>query len=494
VHGRQGRSRILGLLAFGMAALLSACGGGGGGGSAASGPVPLPVAPATPTPAPVAGVPFSVTRSTALTFAGASVPVALPSAAGFGGTVSLPPPAAATSTTLTQTLTNEAPTGAGIPALDTGRVPEALRAVRGTGQTAILYVRLSADRVVQLPQSPAFSLTVPAASLVPGATYYVAFLAQGWNLGWQGPAAVDGTTLTFPGGGSAFAFQPNAEYWFALIAFAPGSAPSSPSPSATPVAGSTPTPPPGAGPTPTPAPVGTPTPTPPNPATPSPTPAPGATPTPVPVATPSPAPGPVVTPPPAPAVTPTPAPRPTPTPAPPSATPTPIPAPTPTRAPPVATPTPRPTATPTPVVTPTPTPTPTRVPTPAPTPVGTPAPSALTLSSASPYYDATVMPVLMFTGTGQSAAVAVGEANYAGPFGAIVTSLQPGSGCTLPEITVSPGQGTSFTVSSGASTGNPPYCGTATIAFRDPRPGGASAQLTVQLTASTIGFQARRRR
>ncbi len=493
MHGRQGRSRILSLLAFGMAALLSACGGGGGGGSAASGPVPLPVAPATPTPAPVAGAPFSVTRSTALTFAGASVPVALPSAAGFGGTVSLPPPTAATSTTLTQTLTNEAPTGAGIPALDAGRVPQALRAVRGSGQTAILYVRLSADRVVQLPQSPAFSLTVPAASLVPGATYYVAFWAQGWNLGWQGPAAVDGTTLTFPGGGSAFAFQPNAEYWFALVAFAPSGAPPSPSPtpSAAPGAGSTPTPPPGAGPTPTPAPAGTPTPEPPSPATPSPTPAPGATPTPVPAATPSPAPGPVVTPSPAPppAVTPTPAPGPTPTPAPPAATPTPRP---------TATPTPRPTATPAPVVTPSPTPTaaptPTPVPTPAPTPVGTPAPSALMLSSASPYYDATVMPVLMFTGTGQSATVAVAEANYAGPFGAIVTSLQPGSGCTLPEITVSPGQGTSFTVSSGASTGNPPYCGTATIAFRDPRPGGTSAQLTVQLTASTIGFQARRRR
>ncbi len=67
-----------------------------------------------------------------------------------------------------------------------------------------------------------------------------------------------------------------------------------------------------------------------------------------------------------------------------------------------------------------------------------------------------------------------------------MSSVQAGSnGCTLPQITVSPGQGTSFTVSSGASAPNPPYCGTATITFRDPRPGGASAQLTVQLTAST---------
>ncbi|MEA2663923.1 MAG: hypothetical protein QOI11_867, partial [Candidatus Eremiobacteraeota bacterium] len=177
---------------------------------------------------------------------------------------------------------------------------------------------------------------------------------------------------------------------------------------------------------------------------------------------------------------------------------TPTPTPTRTPLPPPVTPTPQPTATPTPQPTATPTPvpsaTPTPVPTPAPTPVGTPPPAALVLSSASQYYDATVTPVLMFTSTGQNAAVAVGEANYAGPFRAVVSSIQAGSGCTLPQITVSPGQGTSFTVSSGASAANPPYCGTATIAFSDPRPGGASAQLTVQLTASTIGFQARRRR
>jgi hypothetical protein len=132
-------------------------------------------------------------------------------------------------------------------------------------------------------------------------------------------------------------------------------------------------------------------------------------------------------------------------------------------------------------------------PTPLPTPVGTPAPSALALSSASQYYDGTGAPVLVFTSTGQSAVVAVGEANYAGPFDAVVTGDRAASGCSLPQITVSPGQGTSFTVDSGTGAANPPYCGTATIAFSDPRPGGASTQLTVQLTASTIGFSARRR-
>lgn len=469
MHGRQGRSRILGLPAFAAAALLAACGGGGGG-SAASGPLPPAPVTAAPSVAPALNAPFSVSGTTAVSFAGASVPVDLPSAAGFGGTVSLPPPPGPASATLTQTLTNQAPAGA--PALGAGRLPQALRAERGAGRTALVFVRLSADRVVQLSGSPAFALTVPAASLVPGATYYVAFLEQGWNLAWQGPAAVSGTTLTFPAGGGAFAFQPNAEYWFALVAFAPGGGPPTPQPTATPVPAPTPTaspaPPPPPGSTPTPDPTATPVP-------------PGATPTPDPVATPSPAPSPAATPTPAPpAATPTPAPpAATPTPPPPAATPTPTPAPT-------ATPTPRPTATPTPV--------PTATPSPVPTPTGTPPPSALSLSSASQYYDATVTPVLMFTGTGQSAAVAVGEANYAGPFRAVVSSVQAGSGCTLPEIAVSPGQGTSFTVTSGASTANPPYCGTATIAFGDPRPGGASAQLTVELTASTIGFSARRRR
>ncbi len=127
--------------------------------------------------------------------------------------------------------------------------------------------------------------------------------------------------------------------------------------------------------------------------------------------------------------------------------------------------------------------------------MATPGPSALGLTSTSPFYGATPAPMLMFTGTGQTATVAVSESGYAGPFGAVVSSVQAGSGgCTLPEITVSPGTGTSFTVGSGTSTANPPYCGSATITFSDPRPGGRSAQLGVQLTASSIGFQARRRR
>ncbi len=203
---------------------------------------------------------------------------------------------------------------------------------------------------------------------------------------------------------------------------------------------------------------------------PQPTPAPSATPVPVATSTPTPAQ----------AATPTPGPATVPTPLPPSP-------------PPTAPPTPVPTATPIPVPTATPVPTPTA--TPAPTPTGTPSPSALGLSSASQYYDGTASPpVLAFTGTGQSAVVAVGEAGYAGPFTAAVTSDQAASGCALPQIAVSPGSGASFTVTSGANATNPLPCGTATIAFGDPRPGGASAQLTVQLTASTVGFSARRRR
>ncbi len=134
-------------------------------------------------------------------------------------------------------------------------------------------------------------------------------------------------------------------------------------------------------------------------------------------------------------------------------------------------------------------------PSPSPSPAPTAAPSALLLSSASPYFDSTVTPMLMFTGTGETATVSVGESGYGGGFGAVLSNVQPGSqGCTAPQIALSPGSGSTFTIGSGAGAANPPYCGTATVTFSDPRPGGASAQLTVQLTYSTIGFSARRRR
>ncbi len=354
--------------------------------------------------------------------------------------VSIPPPAAPASATLTQTVTNQAPAATGIPALSADRLPQALRAVRGSCARRPCLRPAGRRPGRAAPAEPCLLADRPRAAtpfrarrtMSPSST-------QGWNLGWEGPAAVDGSKLTFPARRPAFAFQPNAEYWFALVAFAPGSAPP-PQPSASPAA--SPAPPAAPSPTPTPA------------ADPSPTPTPVG---PTPPATPTPGPGcrrPRRLAPGAPSPTPAP-PRPSPTPAPPGApSPTPAPpsAPSPTPAPPVGpTPTPRPPATPSPTPAPParphrrrprprrPTPSPRRrrtprhadarrdpvpaahshptrrepglTPSPAPTPVPTPAPSALVLSSTSPYYDATLTPTLMFTGTGQNATVLVSEAN-----------------------------------------------------------------------------------
>lgn len=268
--------------------------------------------------------------------------VALPSSHGYSGTLTFPGSGTSQSAMLTETIQNFAPDG--VPALSSfdpaslgSRAPLA-----SLPHQTIIYLRIITDTVVTVPNSPTFAITVPASDIVPGASYYVAFLDPAtnlWNLAFEGPAVVNGTTLTFSTQGLGnFTFKPHVQYFFTLIAFGPAATPS-PAPTRTPTPSPTPRPTP-------PTPTATPRPTP------TPTATPRATPTPTPTATPR--------------VTPTPTPTATP-----AATPTPVPTPTPT---------PVPTPTPTPVPTPTPTPTPVPTPTPTPTPSPTPAPGALTTS------------------------------------------------------------------------------------------------------------------
>jgi hypothetical protein len=450
-----GRLAVVGFCAFAAAAALVACGGGGGGGGGAV-PPPIFITPIPVTTSVPADAPFNATSSTSVTFGPNGTPAVLqlPASGAFGGSVTLPAPATLTSATISERITNAPPDDPGVSALGADRFTRGVRGPLATlPHTTIFYVRLIASQVVQLPHSPAFSLTVPANDLIPGTVYYVAFFDQNqlhdWDFGWEGPALLSGTTLTFTAPGSgAFTFQANARYWFALIAIGPG--------------GATPTP------TGTPAPTGTPSSSP------------GPTGTPTPTSTPSTIP-----------VTPTPTSTPsiipvTPTPTSPSGpgTPTPTPTSTPSTVP--VTPTPKPTATPVP---PTPTPPATSTPTPFSVP-------AMAVSVASPVaYTATPSPLVDFNDHDQTATVDVSEPGYGGPFTAAIGNVVAGTGCAnAPNFTVSPGTGTSFTVSSGSQPNAGLYCGTGTVRFTDPRAGGKSVTLNLRLTATGVIIKAKRKR
>jgi hypothetical protein len=133
-----------------------------------------------------------------------------------------------------------------------------------------------------------------------------------------------------------------------------------------------------------------------------------------------------------------------------SSTPTPAPSPT-------ATPTPSPTATPTPVPTPTPSPSPSPTPTPAPVIA---SPTAVALTSI-----------------GATQTVTVSETGYAGSFTAV--SMDPAV------ATVSPGSGTSFTVTAVVA-------GTTSISFTSSNGTLGSVGVTVTTTTGVISSKGRR--
>ncbi|GAC1573919.1 MAG: hypothetical protein NVS3B7_05580 [Candidatus Elarobacter sp.] len=416
-----------------------------------------PVGPtaATPTPAPAAApVPFDVSSVATVTFsAGGGTVAALPSAGVVGGTVSFGPAANSGPVTRAARITNNPPDDPGVPPLDAFRVARTLRGPSAAlPHTTVLYARLIADQGLQFAHGPSFSLTVAARDIVPGAAYYLGLSSPdtgSWNLSWEGPAAVAGTTLTFAANDVPFAFQANAKYWFALIAIAPNNPAPSPAPPATP------------GPSATPVATGQP----------------GA-------ASPSPA------------ATATPAGPGTPATATPISSATPTPFPTATAAPPLASPGASGTPVATPAATGTPVPTPTPAIAPTPTATAVPAPSVSAAVTVTPPVTYTASGATVdFNSFGQTAGVAVSEAGYNGPFRAVLSNVQVGQGClTAPGFTGASGSGTTFTLGSGADSGAGPYCGTATVTFSDPRPSGASVSLTLRLTTTGVVIHSKRRK
>jgi hypothetical protein len=239
-------------------------------GAGLNGPVAVlpPIVAATPLPIPTQA-PFSAAQSTAVTLPTAPpsgtpstpVPVPLPSAGGYAPTLNLPLPVAATTATIAQQVTNSQPSTADstVPVLSSGRSVLDVRSASDANRSVLLFVSLKFSSTITLSGAPAFTFTVPSAAIVPGANYFVAMFdptnrAAGWQLGFEGPATINGTTLTFTGSTTPFTLVGGQTYYFALYATSRIVAPPTAAPTATPTATASPTSTPTATPTPTPTP------------------------------------------------------------------------------------------------------------------------------------------------------------------------------------------------------------------------------------------------
>ncbi|HET9028865.1 MAG TPA: hypothetical protein VFN49_01700 [Candidatus Aquilonibacter sp.] len=254
------------LLPFAVAllALVAACGGGGGG--TFVGPTAAPSGSPTAPPIPSAS-PFAVSTAVALPTitpppAGQTpqpVPVTVPTtAAGVSGTFALPVANANAIPANTQaivTLSNQIPAGA--PASFVRRA-QTVRPM-ASNLAPILFLQVAFSGGVSLANQPAVSFTLPSNQIVSGASYYVALYdptrpSLGWELGFEGPGAVSGSTVSFTGGSGSFNFAPFYAYIFALYAQSASAPTPTPPPTPSPTPVPTPTPTPGATPTPIPSP------------------------------------------------------------------------------------------------------------------------------------------------------------------------------------------------------------------------------------------------
>lgn len=178
---------------------------------------------------------------------GVPYPIALPSAAtsdgAFGGQALFPMPATVPANLLFTEILSNAGLIAGLPALQNAR--RAAQGQRGSLATSIaplLYIEIVTDPALTFAGAPSFSLSVPASEIVANTTYYLAQYdlqrpALGWQLGFEGPATISGTTLTFaaPSPASPLTMAAEIPLYFALYG-ASGTPAPTPAPSVTPIA------------------------------------------------------------------------------------------------------------------------------------------------------------------------------------------------------------------------------------------------------------------
>jgi hypothetical protein len=181
-----------------IVATMNACGGGGGSGSISQPPTP------TPTPLP------PNTTQGILSTGGAQI--ALPSFAGYSGTITAPSPSSGAGTQITIVLQTGAPTG--LPVLQDG-----LRQILSVN-SPVVYLSITPSATVSFTSSLGFTINLPQPPLS-GVLYYMAVydptnLPPNWTLNALGPATVSGSTLSLMTSSSLVSLIGNVTYWFAL--------------------------------------------------------------------------------------------------------------------------------------------------------------------------------------------------------------------------------------------------------------------------------------
>jgi hypothetical protein len=229
-------------LAILLALGLSACSGAGGG-----------TAPSAPGAPQQPSQPGAATATHTYTLGSAASSYAIPSLAGFGGSVAMPAATVPAATTLSLTSALKAPAGG--PAFPTAARPKDAGTLN-----VYFYTTIQLSATITFQSLPGFSLTLPATINPAGQQFFYAVSTSTPNSGavqsfsTQGPATVAGQTVTFTPTNTPLTLLAGTSYIVAFYATSATAATPTPTPTATPTA------PPTATPTPTPTPTSTPTP------------------------------------------------------------------------------------------------------------------------------------------------------------------------------------------------------------------------------------------
>jgi hypothetical protein len=193
--------------AIALTSAIAGCGGGGAGKPAA-----LP-----PPGGSGAGSTTSSPQSTTFALTSAASTHALPSVAGFGGSVTLPAASAPSGATMTVTTSTSPPDGVSLPQ-SAFRRPSS-----GFGGVSVLaFLTFTASANVTFAGVPSFSIGIPASANAAG-QFFLALSqtpvsAVAAQFITEGPAAIAGTTLGFAGSTDSFSLQAGQRYVIALYA------------------------------------------------------------------------------------------------------------------------------------------------------------------------------------------------------------------------------------------------------------------------------------
>jgi hypothetical protein len=228
---RDGRRlAIIGLLMF--AGAVAGCGGS----SVATTPL------ATPTAPPYTPTAFTASSATALSSTTLASAIPLPTGNGFGGSLSFASPSnLPANAVLAETISGTAGSlGPAVPALSIDRIPASERRALATNAqlSVVMYLQLAASATLTFPNAPSFVITAPPAGLPNSAVFYLALYdplraSLSWQLGFEGPATVNGGQLTFaaPSPANPFTLTAYVTDVLAVYAVSPNVAPPTPAPS-----------------------------------------------------------------------------------------------------------------------------------------------------------------------------------------------------------------------------------------------------------------------